>query len=85
MKNTQCVKIPDQYAPYTIEIELTNYCNAHCIFCPNNSSKRERGFIDKQKLYEFLNKQKETKKQSGLLWTQKRQKAEEITKLFITN
>ena len=61
MKNTQCVKIPDQYAPYTIEIELTNYCNAHCIFCPNNSSKRERGFIDKQKLYEFLNKQKEIK------------------------
>ena len=61
MKNIQCVNIPDKYAPYAIEIELTNYCNAHCVFCPNNCSKRERGFIDKKKLYDFLDKQKALK------------------------
>ena len=61
MKNTQCANVPDKYTPYTIEIELTNYCNAHCIFCPNNSSKRKRGFIDKQKLYNILNEQEKRK------------------------
>ena len=64
MKNIQCFSFPDKYAPYTIEIELTNYCNAHCIFCPNNSSKRKRGFIDKEKLYNFLSKQKKEKEEN---------------------
>lgn len=62
MKNIQCVSIPDKYTtPYTIEIELTNYCNANCVFCPNNSSERKRGFIDKKKLYKFLEEQQKEK------------------------
>lgn len=64
MKNIQCVNIPSEYTPYTIEIELTNYCNASCVFCPNGSSKRERGFIDKNKLYTFLAEQKKLKNEN---------------------
>lgn len=43
---------------YTIEIEVTNYCNASCVFCANNRLKRKKGFIDVHKLYDFLKKHK---------------------------
>lgn len=50
---------PESPVPYTIEIELTNYCNARCIFCSNSVSNREKGFIDTEKLVHYLEEQKE--------------------------
>lgn len=41
---------------YTLEIEVTNYCNANCIFCANKSLDRDRGYIDEEKLRCFLKK-----------------------------
>lgn len=78
MKSIQCVNVPDKYTPYTIEIELTNYCNAHCVFCPNNTSKRQKGFIDKNKLYAFLKKQAKLKKDN---WFNKRFKTLDFPKI----
>lgn len=31
---------------YTIEVEVTNFCNAECVFCANKILDRTRGFID---------------------------------------
>ncbi|MCX6709512.1 MAG: radical SAM protein [Candidatus Woesearchaeota archaeon] len=31
--------------PDVIEIEITNFCNLHCIMCGSNYMKRKRGFI----------------------------------------
>ena len=28
--------------PRVVAIETTNYCNAKCVFCPNNTLKRNR-------------------------------------------
>lgn len=39
---------------YTIEIEVTNFCNARCVFCANSSLTREKGFIDVEQLSSFL-------------------------------
>ena len=62
MKNTQCANDIFDFSPYTIEIELTNCCNANCVFCSNSISKRVKGFIDKEKLFEFLKRVKTEKK-----------------------
>lgn len=45
---------PDKITPYTIEIELTNHCNASCEFCCHSTSSREKGFMDIKKLKKFL-------------------------------
>lgn len=34
--------------PYMIDIEITNHCNANCIFCPRDTMTRKRGFMDSQ-------------------------------------
>ena len=65
MKNIQCVNNDFDYSPYTIEIELTNLCNARCVFCSNSSSKRNKGFIDKKKLFKFLEQEKRKKKNNN--------------------
>ena len=41
-------------SPYIFEIEVTNLCNAKCVFCYNRNLKRERGFIDVVKLEKFV-------------------------------
>lgn len=61
MKNIQCVNKFEGFSPYTIEIELTNCCNASCVFCPNSISPRKKEFIDKQKLFKFLKNEKSKK------------------------
>lgn len=37
---------------YTLEVEVTNFCNANCVFCANKDLKRPRGFL---KLNDFEN------------------------------
>lgn len=51
---------------YTIEIEATNYCNAHCEFCAHESSAREKGYIDLNKFKSFISRQKEIAKNNIL-------------------
>ncbi len=41
---------------YTIEIEVTNYCNAKCVFCANKQLKRSRGFLRVSEFECFVNK-----------------------------
>lgn len=41
---------------YTIEIEITNFCNANCIFCGNKKQKRKFGFIDVDQFQKFIDK-----------------------------
>lgn len=41
-------------SPYLFEIETTNFCNAKCVFCYNNKLKRNRCFIDVEKLEKFV-------------------------------
>lgn len=36
----------DGRAPYSLQIEPTNYCNVNCICCPSLRSSRSRGFMD---------------------------------------
>ena len=52
------MKYPSVPVPYTIEIELTNFCNAKCVFCSNSISKRKKQFIDTEELYNFLLEQR---------------------------
>jgi len=33
------------YSPHTIEIEISNLCNANCVFCKNKDLGREKGFM----------------------------------------
>lgn len=40
---------------YTIEIEVTNYCNAKCVFCANKQLKRSRGFLRVSEFECFVN------------------------------
>jgi len=35
-----------QICPDTVEIELTNFCNLDCIFCPNSKHRRKKGIMD---------------------------------------
>jgi len=44
---------------HTIEIEITNYCNANCEFCAHQKMKRKKGFIDHRKFKNFLQGQSE--------------------------
>lgn len=32
--------------PIEITVELTNWCNLDCVFCPHSKMKREQGFMD---------------------------------------
>lgn len=41
---------------YTIEIEVTNYCNAKCVFCANKQLKRSRGFLSVSDFESFVYK-----------------------------
>ena len=41
---------------YTIEIEVTNYCNAKCVFCANKQLERSRGFLSVSDFEHFINK-----------------------------
>ncbi len=43
---------------HSIDIEITNHCNAHCIFCPNDKIK-EKGFMKKEVFFKIINKIKE--------------------------
>ena len=51
---------------YTIEIEATNHCNAHCEFCAHETSTRNKGFIDLDKFNAFLFRQEELAKYNEL-------------------
>jgi len=44
---------------YTIEVEVTNICNAKCVFCANSVLKRPRGFLDVENFRYFVQNQKE--------------------------
>lgn len=33
------------YFPHTIYLEVTNFCNAECIMCPNKSIQRKKGYM----------------------------------------
>jgi MoaA/NifB/PqqE/SkfB family radical SAM enzyme len=48
------MKYPKEPEPHTIEVELTNHCNAQCVFCPNPSMARPKGFIDSVALERFI-------------------------------
>lgn len=47
---------------YTIEVEVTNFCNACCEFCFHKNSKRKKGYLNVKKFKTFLKKQKECSK-----------------------
>lgn len=49
---------------YTIEIEVTNYCNASCVFCANKDSKRKRGYINVNDYERFIIEQRNFKEQN---------------------
>jgi len=40
------LKNKNQEFPFLIDIEVTNHCNLKCIFCGQQTMKREKGFID---------------------------------------
>jgi organic radical activating enzyme len=42
-------------APKTIFIELTNFCNMHCTFCPSGLLQRKREHLEDSTLKSFLN------------------------------
>lgn len=42
---------------YTIETEVTNICNANCVFCANKSLSRSRGFINVEAFQKFIETQ----------------------------
>lgn len=44
---------------YTIEVEVTNFCNANCVFCANSKLSRKRGYIDVFDFEHFILTQKE--------------------------
>lgn len=44
---------------YTIEVEVTNICNAKCVFCANSVLKRPRGFLNVEDFRYFIQKQRE--------------------------
>lgn len=44
---------------HTLEVEVTNVCNANCIFCGNSSITRERGFISPELFKEYIHRQAE--------------------------
>jgi len=38
---------------YTIDLELSGHCNAHCVFCPRDKMSREKSYLSKEK-FEIL-------------------------------
>jgi len=48
------VVYPPSPEPVRLEIEPTNVCNGKCIFCPRSEMKREKGYMDLEKLRDFL-------------------------------
>ncbi len=38
---------------YTIDLELSGHCNAHCVFCPRDKMSREKSFLSLEK-FEIL-------------------------------
>ena len=40
--------------PFTVEIEVTNHCNAKCSFCPHSTMSRVRQYIDVEKYETFI-------------------------------
>lgn len=48
-----------QGKPIEVTIELTNYCNLNCIFCPNKKMKRPLGFINYNLFRDIIDQIKE--------------------------
>lgn len=46
--------VPPRPEPYTVEIELTNHCNASCSFCPHSRMTRAKGFFAFERFPAFL-------------------------------
>lgn len=40
------VALPPAPEPHTVEIELTNHCNAKCTFCPHGRMERPKGYME---------------------------------------
>jgi MoaA/NifB/PqqE/SkfB family radical SAM enzyme len=53
--------------PKLVFIESTNYCNAHCIMCPNDRLIRPRGIIDTKLFCKIINDCDEIPEQFTLL------------------
>ena len=49
---------------YTFEVEVTNYCNAKCVFCANKKIHRTRGFLKLSDFEFFVEQIVELKKSS---------------------
>ena len=54
MSEGQLFPVPPRPEPYTVEVELTNHCNARCTFCPHSRMTREKGFMDGERFSRFL-------------------------------
>ncbi len=52
----------------SIFIELTNYCNFHCKFCPSDVLKREKKFLDKSLVFSILDQINELGLEGNLLF-----------------
>ena len=39
---------------YAIEVEVTNFCNAKCVFCANDKLAREKGFLNLKDFEKFI-------------------------------
>jgi len=41
--------------PYIVDIELTNHCNLHCVFCGQRTMTRHKGFMSKELFEKVVN------------------------------
>lgn len=48
------LEFPPSPEPHTIEVELTNRCNARCAFCPHPQMERAKGLMDLGRFTAFL-------------------------------
>lgn len=69
---------PDIPDPYSIEIEVTNYCNAKCVFCSHKDSKRIKGFMDISLFANWISKMVQVRQKS---WINKKIKRYEFPKI----
>jgi adenine C2-methylase RlmN of 23S rRNA A2503 and tRNA A37 len=48
------IVFPPRPEPHTVEIELTNHCNAKCVFCPHSRMERPKGYMQLRQFADML-------------------------------
>lgn len=60
------MEYPENPDAYTIEVEATNYCNAKCVFCAHETSKRSKGYIDTVLFERWMGRMRELQESSWI-------------------